>query len=152
MVSLNGIEGSRGLSIDQVQKPGELSTAYSAHISEAFRSSDVQFFGVEVMDKHDGSINEVNEPVFLDEFSSVDASSNKDDGFLDNCGILPNNCLPCLASTVPSIEKRSSSPTNARKKAPMKLSFKWREGHGNSTLCELKFLKQNSYHCWSLSL
>lgn len=67
---------------------------------------------------------EVTEPVFLDDISSVDANSNKDEGILDNCGIIPNNCLPCLASTIPSLEKRRScsSPPNSKKKAPPKLS------------------------------
>ncbi|XP_016202565.1 uncharacterized protein LOC107643434 isoform X2 [Arachis ipaensis] len=95
--------------------------------------------------KSDGNIVDANEPVFVDEISSVDANSNKEEGILDNCGILPNNCLPCLASTVPSIEKRrssSSSPPSARKKAPMKLSFKWKEGHGNATLLSTKTLLQ----------
>ncbi|KAH1058406.1 hypothetical protein AAZX31_02G023500 [Glycine max] len=145
VVSLSGIEGgsvssfpssrdaTRGVSTDQVQKQKELLAG-----SEAARSSDVQYFGVDVIDSQ-------REPVFLDEISSVDANSNKDDGLLDNCGILPNNCLPCLASTIPSVEKRrssSSSPPNARKKVPAKLSFKWKEGHGNATLFSSKMLLQ----------
>ncbi|KAL4315279.1 hypothetical protein AHAS_Ahas15G0169200 [Arachis hypogaea] len=121
----------------------------TASISEAARTSDVQrFSSVDATDhqsKSDGNIVDANEPVFVDEISSVDANSNKEEGILDNCGILPNNCLPCLASTVPSIEKRrssSSSPPSARKKAPMKLSFKWKEGHGNATLLSTKTLLQ----------
>ncbi|WJX56979.1 hypothetical protein P8452_42585 [Trifolium repens] len=125
VLSLNGIEGgsvsnfpssrdvtNHRVSTDQVQKP---------IISEAARTSDVQHFGV------DGNIIEVNEPVFLDDISSVDASSNKDEGILDNCGILPNNCLPCLASTIPSLEKRRScsSPPNSKKKALPKLSTRF---------------------------
>lgn len=127
---------NHGVSTDHVQKQ-ELQTGHFANISEASRSSDVQYSGVDVIDSP-------REPVFLDEISSVDANSNKDDGLLDNCGILPNNCLPCLASTISSVEKRrssSSSPPNARKKTATKVSFKWKEGHGNATLCELKFLK-----------
>lgn len=122
---------------------------------EAARSSNVQVLGLDDNDSHckrDGNTNEANQPVFLDEISSVDASSNKDDGLLDNCGILPNNCLPCLASTIPSIEKRrssSSSPPNSRKKAPIKLPFKWKEGHGNATLRELKILKIANFHLQS---
>lgn len=115
-------------------------------ISEASRSSNVQNTSSDDNDLHckrEGSImNEVNQPVFLDEISSVDANSNKDDGLMDHCGILPNNCLPCLASTIPSIEKRrssSSSPPNARKKGPMKLPFKWKEGHGSANLSEFIF-------------
>lgn len=145
VVSLNGIEG------------GSVSSFPSSKDAN-HRSSDVQHFGVDVNDSQcrcDENINEVNEAVFLDEISSVDASSNKDDGLLDNCGILPNNCLPCLASTIPSFDKRRSSissPPSARKKAPVKHPFKWREGHGNASLCELEFLKQHCYHCWTLPL
>ncbi|RDX78414.1 hypothetical protein CR513_41310 [Mucuna pruriens] len=151
VVSLSGIEGgsistfpsskdaNHGVSSDQVQKQRELLAGYSANSSEAARSSDVQYCGVDVIDSQ-------CEPVFLDEISSVDANSNRDDGLVDNCGILPNNCLPCLVPTDHSVEKRrsSSSSPNARKKTPTKLSFKWKEGNGNATLCELKFLKQNS--------
>ncbi|CAI8587774.1 unnamed protein product [Vicia faba] len=123
VVSLNGIEGGSVSSFqscrdaanhrvlgDQMPKPV---------ICEAARSSDVQQFGVE------GNAIEVNEAVFLDDISSVDASSNRDEGILDNCGILPNNCLPCLASNVPSFEKRRSScssPPSSRKKTPTKVS------------------------------
>lgn len=162
VVSLNGIEsissfassrdGNHRVSTDQVQKTKELlSREYSGNISEAARISDVQHSSVDVIDsqcKCDRNIVEGNEPVFLDEISSVDANSIKEDGILDNCGILPNNCLPCLASTVPSIEKRrssSSSPPSARKKTPMKISSKLREGHGIATLCKLKFLQQHSF-------
>ncbi|KAJ8424822.1 hypothetical protein Cgig2_013017 [Carnegiea gigantea] len=58
---------------------------------------------------------EAKHPVFLDEISSsVDGSAGKEERTLDNCGILHNNCLPCLnTNTAPSIEKRrslSSSP------------------------------------------
>ncbi|KAF7809211.1 DUF1336 domain-containing protein [Senna tora] len=151
VVSLNGIEGglipnflikdaNHGGPTDQGQRLGDL--------SEPARSSNAQIFSSDDNDSHckrDGNLNEVNQPVFLDEISSVDANSNKDDGLLDNCGILPNNCLSCLASTIPSIEKRrssSSSPPNARKKAPIKLPFKWKEGHGNATLLSSKILLQ----------
>ncbi|KAK7367979.1 hypothetical protein VNO80_10000 [Phaseolus coccineus] len=149
VVSLSGIEGgsvlsfpssrngNHGVSTDQIQKQ-ELQAGNFANMSEASRSSGVQYSGVDVIDSP-------REPVFLDEISSVDANSNKDDGLLDNCGILPNNCLPCLASTISSVEKRrssSSSPPNARKKTPTKVSFKWKEGHGNATLFSSKKLLQ----------
>ncbi|KAK7309549.1 hypothetical protein RJT34_06361 [Clitoria ternatea] len=153
VVSLSGIEGvsisrdaNHRVSTDLVQKHRESSAEYSANVLDAARSSDVQNFGVNGIDSQqriDGSIIEVNEPVFLDDISSVDVNSNKDGGLFDNCGILPNNCLPCLASTIPSVEKRrssSSSPPNSRKKAPMKLSFKRREGHGNAVLFSSKTL------------
>ncbi|XP_048230254.1 uncharacterized protein LOC8280616 isoform X2 [Ricinus communis] len=64
----------------------------------------------------------------------------------NNCGLLPNICLPCLASTVPSIEKkRSLSPSgtpSSRRKPSLRLSFKWREGHSTPTFFSPKALLQ----------
>ncbi|KAL2904272.1 Protein ENHANCED DISEASE RESISTANCE 2 [Bienertia sinuspersici] len=91
---------------------------------------------------------EAKHPVFLDEISSsMDESTSKEDKVLDNnCGILPNHCLPCLnTTTVPSIEKRrslSSSPPSARKKAALKLSFKWRDGPPNSRFSSKALLQR----------
>ncbi|CDY34894.1 hypothetical protein HID58_036715 [Brassica napus] len=64
---------------------------------------------------------------------SIDSSS------ADEGGHLPNNCLPCLTpiSVVPCVEKGrslSSSPPSSRKKASLKLSYKWREGHASGAL------------------
>ena len=62
-------------------------------------------------------------PVYADDIASVDG------GILDNCGIIPNNCLPCLVPT----EKKgslSSSPLGSRRKSSLRLSFKWRSGEG----------------------
>lgn len=85
-------------------------------------------------------LNNVEKPIFVNEISSpADGTVGKDEGLLDNCGIIPSNCLPCLASTVPPVEKRSSlcsSPPSARKRVTSKLSFRWREGHANSNLCK----------------
>ncbi|GAB2214146.1 hypothetical protein Droror1_Dr00018485 [Drosera rotundifolia] len=89
---------------------------------------------------------ETKQPVFIDGISSsVDENAGKEEGMLHNCGIMPNNCLPCLASTAHSVEKRGSSvtsspPHSARKKAPMRLSFKWKDGHSNSALLSSKML------------
>ncbi|EXB74718.1 hypothetical protein L484_010996 [Morus notabilis] len=97
--------------------------------------------------KYDGpSTNEANQPVFLDEMSSsVDENPGKEDTVVDNCGILPSNCLPCLASTVPPVEKRrssSTSPPNAKKKAALKLSFKSKEGNAPAAPVSPKMLLQ----------
>ncbi|XP_019422863.1 PREDICTED: uncharacterized protein LOC109332362 [Lupinus angustifolius] len=131
LVSLNGIEGG---SISSVRSSRD---AY--HIS-----SYVQHSGVDVNDTRSKFVgNEVNEAVFLDEISSIDSRSKKDDGILDNCGTLPNNYLSCLASPVPSFDERrssSSSPPSARKKAPMKPSFNSKEGHENAALFSSKTL------------
>lgn len=57
------------------------------------------------------------------------------------CGILSNNCLPWLVPTVPHADKRralSPGPPSMRKKAALRLSFKWKNMEGQSTprLCE----------------
>ncbi|CAL0314021.1 unnamed protein product [Lupinus luteus] len=87
--------------------------------------------------------NEVNEAVSLDETSSIDARSEKDDGILDNCGTLPNNYLSCLASPVPCFDEgrsSSSSPPSASKEDPMKPSFESKEGEENAALFSSKTL------------
>ncbi|CAK9172232.1 unnamed protein product [Ilex paraguariensis] len=138
VLSLNGFEGSSTSSVapvniqrpsspEKLQRRGNSCTCDSALES-------------------DGHLNEA-EPVYLDEISSSPGeSAGREDGLLDNCGIIPNNCLPCLANTVPTVEKRrslsSSPPPSARKKAASKLSFKWREGHPNAALLSSKMLLQ----------
>lgn len=92
----------------------------------------------------DGPNGEVR-PVSLDEISSSEnEGSERGDGLLENCGILPNNCLPrlSLTSTVVPVEKRSlsSSPRSSRKKAALKLPFKWKEGNSHATLREFLYL------------
>ncbi|KAJ4851215.1 hypothetical protein Tsubulata_032767 [Turnera subulata] len=133
----------------QMQKAGDLSAGNSARnsLSEVARYSNNQVFDLNHVNsrlKCDGSSNEAKQPVFVDEISSsVDESTGKEEGLLDNCGMLPGNCLPCLASTVPSVEKRrslSSSPPSARKKSAPKLSFKWKEGHANNALFSSKMI------------
>ncbi|KAL3501296.1 hypothetical protein ACH5RR_035745 [Cinchona calisaya] len=133
-------------SIDQLQRPGESSNYNSARnsVSGIPKSSGHPNDG-DLRVKSDGS-SSVVQPVFLDEMSPfADESDGREDGLLDNCGIIPNNCLPCLASTVPSVEKRrslSSSPPSARKKAALKLPFKWREGNSSANLFSSKALLQ----------
>lgn len=62
---------------------------------------------------------------------------------LDDCGLLPNNCLPCIASAVGVNEKKrtlSSSPTHSMKMPSLKLSFKKKSGeaHPSSALLSTK--------------
>ncbi|KAA8533056.1 hypothetical protein F0562_033411 [Nyssa sinensis] len=134
-------------STDQLRRPGDLPAGNSARnsVSEVAKNS-IHSDDVDSKSKSEGPLNESKKPVFLDEISSsVDESGGREDGILDNCGILPNNCLPCLASTVPPVDKRrslSSSPPSARKRAALKLSFKWREGHPNATMLSSKMLLQ----------
>ncbi|RRT38019.1 hypothetical protein B296_00054950 [Ensete ventricosum] len=77
--------------------------------------------------------------VSLEDLSIMPADANAgghDGGISNNCGILPNNCLPCLVATVSTSEKRKalcSSPPNSAKKTSLKLSFKWKSGEAHST-------------------
>lgn len=68
--------------------------------------------------------------------SSVDGVAELGEGdMLNNCGILQNNCLPCLASAAPSTDKKgsqTSSPPHSKRKATLRLSFKWRAGEGHT--------------------
>lgn len=122
----------------QPQKQEEYSTGHSAYnsVSDTSRSS-VHRGEQESRLRSDKTSNDKS--VYMDETSSVEGSDGRGDNLLDNCGIIPNNCLPCLASTVPTVEKRrsfSTSPPHTKKKAAHKLSFKWKEGHSSSTLRE----------------
>lgn len=139
------VNGSHTPYTDRMHKPGDLSTENSANnsVTVVSQKTDVQLMNVNDVDTqtkfNDHSAIEANEPVFLDEISSsVDETSAKEERILDNCGILPSTCLPCLASTVPPVEKRRSlisSPPSARKKAALKLPFKWKEP-ANASLCK----------------
>ncbi|KAJ4769553.1 DUF1336 family protein (DUF1336) [Rhynchospora pubera] len=73
-------------------------------------------------------------------------------GLMNNCGLLPNNCLPCLASTVaqPNDKKKplSTSPPNSNKIIPsLKVSFKRKSADGHNTssntlLCTKTYLER----------
>ncbi|KAM7484305.1 hypothetical protein LguiA_000314 [Lonicera macranthoides] len=164
VLSLNGSEGASRLSAasakdanhgdvnvniqdssfsEHLERPVDLPNGNSAcnSLSETGKKA-MHRDDTESQSKSDGTLNEVK-PVFLDDISSVDESAGREDGLLDNCGIIPNNCLPCLASTVPSVEKRRSlSSSPPRKKAALKLPFKWRDGHPNANLLSSKSLLQ----------
>lgn len=127
----------------QLEKAGDLSAGNSARYSasEVPRNPITQD-DVYHPSKSDGPLSEPKQPVFLNEItSSTDESTERAEGSLDDCGILPNNCLPCLVSTIPSVDKRrslSSSPPSARKKSAGKLSFKWKEGHASASFVSSK--------------
>ncbi|XP_050280145.1 uncharacterized protein LOC126721167 [Quercus robur] len=153
LLSLNGFEGASVSSIPSLRDANHLDHNLNNH--HAYSTNHIQKPGdlsignstlnsVNEVSRCDGPSNEANHPVYLDEVSSsVDGSPGKEVRVLDNCGILPSNCLPCLASTVPSVEKRrslSSSPPSSRKKASSKLSFKWKDGNVNGPLFSSKML------------
>lgn len=54
---------------------------------------------------------------------------------------MQNNCLPCLnCSTSIDVKSKSScsSPQSAKKKVSSRLSFKWREGQSNLSICKTR--------------
>ncbi|XP_049403764.1 uncharacterized protein LOC125867345 [Solanum stenotomum] len=135
-----------------LQRQGELSTSNPACSSDSGSaktsinpSSMLRPKDADSKMRLDGPHSEV-QPVFLDEISSsANGSSRREDGMLDNCGILSNNCLPCLASTVAPVEKRqslSASSPSAKKKAAIKLPFKWKEENPIAALLSSKALLQ----------
>ncbi|XP_039011706.1 uncharacterized protein LOC120140790 [Hibiscus syriacus] len=79
-------------------------------------------------------------PVSVDDISSESIRADEKHE-AHHIELLPNNCLPCIPSTALSLErKRSFNPgtPSSRKKAPLKLSFKWREGPVTPTLVSPK--------------
>ncbi|KAJ8775287.1 hypothetical protein K2173_020291 [Erythroxylum novogranatense] len=75
-----------------------------------------------------GRPNELN-PVYVVEVSNarVGETGKQEE---DHCGLLQSTCLPCLPSTVPTLEKRKSfGPVTpiAKRKLALRLSFKSRE-------------------------
>ncbi|PWA92574.1 hypothetical protein CTI12_AA078300 [Artemisia annua] len=105
------------------------------------RRSSVHPEDIDIQSKSNGPTNE-GEPVYLDEISStIDDNTGTESGLLD-CGIIPSNCLPCLANTVPPVEKRrslsSNSPPNTRKKFAHKLSFKLKDGNPSAIIWSSK--------------
>ncbi|KAL6969515.1 hypothetical protein U1Q18_029227 [Sarracenia purpurea var. burkii] len=140
VLSLNGIEGSSISSIPPLREANHGDYSAQNSVSELAKNS-LHLDDADSRSKSVGLPNEERQPVFLDEVSSGDEGAGQD-GLLDNCGILPNNCLPCLAYSFPSVDKRrslSSSPPSAKKKAALRLSFKWKEGHPNAAIREYYF-------------
>lgn len=137
--SLNGFESEARLSVSSLKD--------ATHGGSAVNASSISFTDQHPKGPKSGEQSTGNPEknyVSHDDVSSLsldEDAGREEGGILDNCGILPNNCLPCLASTAPTAEKRrslSSSPPNSTKKTSLKLSFKRKlgEGHAAATLCE----------------
>ncbi|KAH8483778.1 hypothetical protein H0E87_028260 [Populus deltoides] len=88
---------------------------------------------------NDSRSNDQVTPVYADEVSNVSVGGQEEN---NHSGILPNNCLPFLASTVASIDKKrplSPGTPSSKRKPSLKLSFKRREGNvTNPTLVSPK--------------
>ncbi|MBA0769165.1 hypothetical protein Gotri_017928 [Gossypium trilobum] len=120
VVSVTGSENASALS---VSSPRDLSLINN--VNSQSRANDNQTEG---------------SAVFVDDISSESIRGNEKQA-AHHVELLPNTCLPCLHSTAPSLErKRSFNPStlSSKKKAPLKLSFKWRDGHANPTLVSPK--------------
>jgi hypothetical protein len=93
--------------------------------------------------------NGVRSSVSHEDVPSVSGDDNAHGGrILDDCGLLPHNCLPCMASAVGVNEKKralSSSPTHSMKMPSLKLSFKKKTGEAhpsNALLSTKDFLER----------
>lgn len=152
--SLNGFESeaavSTSLSKDIHSGGGNSNTPFNLSTDQNHRSQKSS-------EQSKGSLEHGVKPFGgHDDISSLsmdETSSRGEGGILNNCGILPSNCLPCLASTAPITEKKrplSSSPTNSIKMPSLKLPFKKKagEGHASATPCEcLKCLLFSVHLC-----
>ncbi|ONK74805.1 uncharacterized protein A4U43_C03F10320 [Asparagus officinalis] len=105
--------------------------------------SEEQLIENPVNNQSNGSLSNSKDFLTRENISSLaieKCNYKEGEGVLDSCGnILPNNCLPCIATTALTVEKRksfTSTPPNSAKKAILKLSFKrkTREGHTTPTL------------------
>ncbi|CAK9170017.1 unnamed protein product [Ilex paraguariensis] len=124
-------------SVPSLPKPGELPCGNSESVQEV--DSQVKSGYPENEVKVSGTAVEISTK------SMGESSRGNETGMLHNCGLLHNTCLPCLACTAPSSEKRksiSSSTSTTKKKLSLKLSFKWREEQANPTLLSPKALLQ----------
>ncbi|XP_020092338.1 uncharacterized protein LOC109712932 isoform X2 [Ananas comosus] len=135
--SLNGFESeaavSTSLSKDIHSGGGNSNTPFNLSTDQNHRSQKSS-------EQSKGSLEHGVKPFGgHDDISSLsmdETSSRGEGGILNNCGILPSNCLPCLASTAPITEKKrplSSSPTNSIKMPSLKLPFKKKAGEGHAS-------------------
>ncbi|XP_065860920.1 uncharacterized protein [Euphorbia lathyris] len=147
VLSLYGVEGlpQSGIASRDTNHGERSNYRNSSSSDHTKKADDFLAANADCQSKSEEPSNEAKEPVYLDEIASSDDNAGRGDGLLENCGISPGNCLPCL-STVPPVDKRrslSSSPPSARKKAALKLSFKLKEGHpSNSQLSSKPFLQR----------
>ncbi|KAB5516314.1 hypothetical protein DKX38_026962 [Salix brachista] len=109
----------------------------NASVSSPRDSNNVQFKA------NDSRVDDQVTPVYAKEVSNVSVGGQEEN---NHSGILPNNCLPFLASSAASIDKKrplSPGTPSSKRKPSRKFSFKWREGNvTNPTLVSPKALVQ----------
>ncbi|XP_072958328.1 uncharacterized protein [Typha angustifolia] len=139
--SLNGFELEAVLSISTSKDiKSESTSIYSIdQIQKRHRSGEQTRVNLE---------NGVKSVVSHDGISSCPADEGAgvtEGGILDDCGILPHNCLPCLASAASITEKKrpfSSSPTNSVKMPSLKLPFKRKAGEATGLFSTKAFIER----------
>lgn len=101
------------------------------------QKSGEQFIGYPQNNVNNGSLSSPRHFVTHEDISGLCMDENKEEGgVLENCGsVLPNKCLPFIATTAPMVENRKSftfSPPNSAKKAASKSLFKRKSGEGHA--------------------
>ncbi|WOL04212.1 hypothetical protein Cni_G12933 [Canna indica] len=136
--SFNGSEGEDVLS-PSFSRDGNLKVGVFNPNTSLMSSIDQQQKGRKLGQQSSMNVESSKDFVSHEDVSIISANENSavdNWAMLNNCGILPNNCLPCLVTTTSTAEKRkalSSSPPNSAKKSSLKLSFKWKSGEAHST-------------------
>ncbi|XP_038889184.1 uncharacterized protein LOC120079064 isoform X1 [Benincasa hispida] len=123
VLSLNGSEFASRLSVSSPKHRNNKEHNENTATILARRSSDCR--------------NDLT-PIFVDEVSTEGENGKGGEGAeSNNCGLLPNTCLPYLAAAGPSVEKRrqiNQGTPNLWRKASSKLSFKMKEGHNDQII------------------
>lgn len=113
----------------------------NASVSSPRDSNNVQFKA------NDSRVDDQVSPVYAKEVSNVSVGGQEEN---NHSGILPNNCLPFLASSAASIDKKrplSPGTPSSKRKPSRKFSFKWREGNvTNPTLGVPSFLMLRCFY------
>ncbi|XP_017975862.1 PREDICTED: uncharacterized protein LOC18601370 isoform X2 [Theobroma cacao] len=135
--------GSEIVSVLSVSSPRDLSLTSKTETVTSVLSSGQQQKSTE---KNTNSQLKANDnptegsPVYVDDISS-ESTRGDEKQVVHHVGLAAHTCLPCIPSTALSLEKKRSfgpGTLSSRRKAHLKLSFKWRDGHANPTVVSPK--------------
>ncbi|OMO52773.1 hypothetical protein COLO4_36987 [Corchorus olitorius] len=144
------VTGSENVSVLSVSSPRDLSLPSNTDAVPSVLSSRQQQKSREKLSDTNSKLKASDNPTEGNSDNSCETTRGDEKQALYHAGLLPNACLPCIPSTAPSLEKKgsfSSGTVCSRRKAPLKLSFKLRDGHANQTLGLLDVLggKRNQF-------
>ncbi|EOY03285.1 Uncharacterized protein TCM_018116 isoform 5 [Theobroma cacao] len=135
--------GSEIVSVLSVSSPRDLSlTSKTETVTSVLSSGQQQ----KSREKNTNSQLKANDnptegsPVYVDDISS-ESTRGDEKQVVHHVGLAAHTCLPCIPSTALSLEKKRSfgpGTLSSRRKAHLKLSFKWRDGHANPTVVSPK--------------